>query len=187
VVAVLGAEFPPALDGARSGDSACFELLYRDLQPALLRYLRTVAPEQAEDAAAETWTQVLRSWQQFTGDEPGFRSWVFTIARNKVIDWQRQSARRPTIPLTPEHEDRMLSPDPLALVELDDAAERTVAMLGLLAPDQAEAVLLRSIVGLSVAETAEVMNRSEGAVRVLSHRGLKRLAGLLTSVMGKGV
>jgi RNA polymerase sigma-70 factor, ECF subfamily len=78
----------PGTAGCRpSGDEQAFAALWRDLQPAVLRYFRVTAGKVAEDLAADTWVSVIRSLGGFRGDERAFRSWVFTVARHRAIDW----------------------------------------------------------------------------------------------------
>src|SRR5262245_14899538 len=99
---MIGTSFPAVLAAAVHGDESAFAILWRDLQPALLRYLRMVAPPVAEDLASETWLEVARGLGRFQGEEEGFRAWVFTIARHRVVDWRRREARHPTALLPPE-------------------------------------------------------------------------------------
>jgi DNA-directed RNA polymerase specialized sigma24 family protein len=74
-----------ALRAARSGDEGGFVVLYRDLQPRLLRYATALVGAEAEDVTAETWLQVARDLRGFTGDLGGFRGWVSTICRNRAM------------------------------------------------------------------------------------------------------
>jgi RNA polymerase sigma-70 factor (ECF subfamily) len=172
---VLGESYPDALEGARRGDEASFALLYRDIQPALLRYLRGMSVELAEDAASETWLEAARSLDGFEGPEPAFRGWLFAIARRKLIDRVRYENRRPSAAWDGTEDAGPVEPDVADEVVEADATERALALVRTLPPDQAEAVLLRVVAGLDYAAAAEVMGRSSGAVRVLVHRGLKRL------------
>src|ERR1700750_1788653 len=86
LVAVLGDSFPVLLARAQEGNEAAFSQLWRDCNPALLRYLRVIVADGAEDVAAETWVQVLLGLPAFRGDEPGWRAWLFTTARRRAID-----------------------------------------------------------------------------------------------------
>lgn len=155
------------------------ETLYRGLQPALLRLLRTSHASQAEDIASDVWAEVITSLPRFVGGDDAFRAWVFTLARRRTIDSYRRAARRRTEPLT----DEMLE----GMTELidDDAVARlsiesTVARLHVLLPrDQAEVVLLRVVGGLPVAEVAVITGKEPVTVRVLQHRALRRLADRL--------
>lgn|SRR5690606_36345213 len=135
----------------------------------------------AEDLAADVWLAVARGMDTFEGDEAGFRGWIFTIARHRLIEHRRRQARRRTDPLPTERLDRAVERgpggDPAWLVIEQLGAQRTIeALVADLAPDQAEAVLLRVLGGFDVAEVSRIMGRSPGNVRVLCHRALKRLA-----------
>ena len=111
----------------------------------------------------------------FDGGEGDFRGWVFTVARRRAIDWARRLAAS------------RASPPPLAStswtrrrsVRSSSTPRRPWRPAGAppaVDPDQREVVALRVIAGMTVSETAAVVNKSEGAVRVLSHRGLRSLA-----------
>ena len=156
--------------------------LYKELQPGLLRYLRAAAPGTAEDLAADVWVEVAASAHRFEGDQSAFRGWLYTIARRRVIDGQRRAGRRRTDPV---ERDRLVGisasgsaadrPDEVALERM--ATEAAVAyVIGALSPDQAEVVLLRIVGGLRVSQVAELLGKRPGTVRVLQHRGLRRLA-----------
>jgi RNA polymerase sigma-70 factor (ECF subfamily) len=170
--------FASRLAAAKSGDPLAVTRLYRDHNPPLIRYLRSRAPMEAEDLASETWVGVSRTLANFDGNERAFRSWLFVIARNRLAGHYRSSGRHRTV-TWPTH----------ALEEHDaglDVAEEAVrgagadaaisALISGLSDEMAEVVRLRVIAGLSAAEAAALMGRSEGAVRVLQHRALRRLA-----------
>jgi RNA polymerase sigma-70 factor (ECF subfamily) len=179
VQALLGESYADALDGARRGDEQSFTLLYRDIQPALLRYLRGMSVELAEDSASETWLEAARSLDSFDGPEPAFRGWLFAIARRKLIDRVRYESRRPSSTWDGGDDAGPLQRDVAEDVVEVDSTERALALVRTLPPDQAEAVLLRIVAGLDYSEVAQVMDRTTGAVRVLVHRGLKRLSRAL--------
>ena len=88
------------LVAAQDGSEVAFATLWRDGNPALLRYLRIVAADDAEDVAAETWVQVVRGLRGFRGDEQAWRAWVFTTARRRASDERRRRSRHPVTPLT---------------------------------------------------------------------------------------
>jgi RNA polymerase sigma-70 factor (ECF subfamily) len=186
---MLGSSFPELLAAAQGGDEQAFAVLWRDLQPALVRYFQVVAPQVAEDLAAETWLAVIRRLQQFRGDERAFRAWLFTVARHRAIDWRRQATRRPTTLIPVEQlAERPAPDDPVAQVLEGQSTRAALALLAELPPDQAEVVALRVLGGLEVAEVARILGKRPGAVRVLAHRGLRRLAKLLNSAeLARGV
>jgi RNA polymerase sigma-70 factor, ECF subfamily len=187
---VIGEDFAAVLAAAQHGDEAAFARLWYEGQPALLRYLRVITPDGAEDIAAETWTQVVRGLAGFRGDEQNWRAWLFTTARRRASDQARKLMRRPAISLealpdlTLEGLPGLRSPDAadLALENLETRA--AVAMIARLPPLQAEVIMLRVVAGLDTEMVARLLGRSPGAVRVAAHRGLQRLAGMLA---GAGV
>ena len=174
---MIGEGFAAVLAAAQDGSEAAFSQLWRDTNPALLRYLRVIEPAAAEDIAADTWVKTLRNLSGFRGDEQAWRAWVFTTSRRLVIDARRRKTRKPAIPLS----DVPLAALPLSADASDEALERistkaAMAMLAELPPLQAEVILLRVVAGLETEAVARLVGRSPGAVRVAAHRGLRRLA-----------
>jgi RNA polymerase sigma-70 factor (ECF subfamily) len=187
-MAMIGPEFPAVLQAASRGDEAAFGRLWHDLQPRVLRYFMVAAPAAAEDLASETWLGVVRGLDRFRGNEPSFRAWVFTIARHEVLDWRRRAARRVTEDLPVNGPPERAAPDDPAAAALDDLSTRAaLAMVATLPPDQAEAVVLRVVAGLGVDRVAAIMGKRPGTVRVLTHRGLRRLAERLGADRLRGV
>jgi len=174
---MIGPEFPVVLKAAAGGDEDAFGRLWRDLQPRLLRYFAVAAPAVAEDLASETWLGVVRGLGRFSGGEPAFRAWVFTIARHEVLDWRRRAARRPTEDLPANGLAEQAAVDDPAADALEGFSTRAaLAEVATLPADQAEAIVLRVVAGLEVQRVAELMGKRPGTVRVLTHRGLRRLA-----------
>ena len=167
-----------ALRAAIDGDEAGFALLWRSLQPAVLRYLRVVCGDAAEDAASETWLQVARDLPGFAGDATAFRVWVFRIARHRGIDdtrraWRRREETRETVEVLGTGQ--AVQDVALDVIE-HSGTEWALRLIGSLPADQAEAVMLRVVAGLDVAGTAQVLRKRPGAVRIAAMRGLRRLA-----------
>jgi RNA polymerase sigma-70 factor (ECF subfamily) len=169
------------LDAARTGQEWAVACLYDALQPGLLRYLSWQEPQAAEDLASETWLAVAERIGRFEGDEDAFRGWLFAIARRRVADHRRRGARRRTTPVSQDDFAAMANADdPSAFVIDQLSSEEAIARLTeLLPPHHAEVVLLRVVAGLSVSETARVVGKRPGAVRVMQHRALRRLASAL--------
>lgn len=180
---VLGDHFVDVLGAAQEGDTEAFAALWDATQPMLLRYLRVRAGEHAEDVASETWINVINGLHRFAGDEPGFRRWVVTIARNTHVDLLRRLGRRPELAVADLTElgGQPSATDVAAVVEGHDDTRRALALVATLPPDQAEMVLLRVLVGMDVADVAAVTGRSPGAVRVAVHRALRRLRDTLAA------
>jgi RNA polymerase sigma-70 factor (ECF subfamily) len=190
VRAAAGEVIPPraetdlegALRAASRGEEAGFVALYRDLQPRLLRYATALIGTEAEDVTAETWLQVARDLRGFEGDLDGFRGWVSTICRNRAMDWARTRSRRPADPTEMD----TLAEHPDATDAHGSAVEGmstrwAMAQILALPQTEAEAVLLRAVVGLDAPTAAKVLGKRPGAVRVAAHRGLKKLAEAISN------
>ena len=177
-------DFDRLLTGAKQGDEESFSAIWRAFEPGLLRYLRVIGGQAAEDIAADTWLQVIRKLDSFTGDDKAFRAWLYTIARHRHIDWRRQASRRKESLVEVEVLDRFPgSDDTSGKYETSVSTQSAVALISTLPADQAEAVMLRTVSGLPVSVVAEIMGRPPGTVRVLCHRGLRRLARTLEGVV----
>ena len=173
---MLNDDLSTALRAAVRGDEDGFAVLWRALQPGLLRYLRVVVGDAAEDVASETWLQAVRDLPMFSGDGRAFRVWLFRIARNRGIDQQRRAGRRKEELRDSIGEDAGRAEDAATEVITRSSTALALALIATLPADQAEAVMLRVVVGLDVKQTAQVLGKREGAVRVAAMRGLRRLA-----------
>jgi RNA polymerase sigma-70 factor (ECF subfamily) len=166
-----------AVEGARRGDPESFRILYREAQPRLLRYLTYLVGSEAEDIASETWLQATRDLGKFRGTHGDFRGWITTIARNRAMDHLRRSSLHPPAVPVPVED--------LAFVagreDTEDRAieaittEEALRLIASLPPDQAEAVLLRAVVGLDAKRAAQVVGKRAGAIRTAAYRGLKNI------------
>ena len=163
------------IERARAGDSDAFAVLYRDTQPRLLRYAALLVGQDADDVTAEAWLQIARDLRTFTGDLRAFRGWASTVVRNRALDLKRASIRRPAVPMEMMYLDRPADNDTAATAAESISTAAALALIATLPRDQAEAVLLRTVVGLDAKAAAEVLGKRAGAVRVAAHRGLKAL------------
>lgn len=165
-----------------AGDTEAFRVVYRAVQPPLLRYLEVlVGRDDAEDVASETWGQAVRDLSRFSGDADGFRGWVTTIGRHRALDLLRQRSRR------------VRADQDLTGVEVTDGAdlevlvaeaittEAALTVIRSLPRDQAEAVMLRSVMGLDAKTAGQVLGKRPGAVRSATSRGLRALERALDS------
>jgi RNA polymerase sigma-70 factor, ECF subfamily len=171
------ADLSPLVQAAQAGDEDAFRALYRGVQPGLLRYLRAIVGDDAEDVAAEAWLQIARDIRTFQGGE-GFRGWAATIGRNRALDHLRRRRRRPTVAMPLED----LAEMPLGNSDAGDLAtealstDAALALIRTLPRDQAEAVLLRVVMGLDAETAGRVLGKRAGAVRTAAYRGLRKLA-----------
>jgi RNA polymerase sigma-70 factor (ECF subfamily) len=165
------------LAAAQGGDEEAFRRLYREVQPRLLRYLRTLVSDDAEDVAADVWLEITRGLHTFRGDLDGFRGWAATIGRHRALDHLRRLRRRPGADLPVEALTQLAAADDTAGGALDAMSTDTaIALIASLPRDQAEAVMLRVVMGLPAEAAARVLGKRPGAVRTATHRGLRRLA-----------
>jgi RNA polymerase sigma-70 factor (ECF subfamily) len=175
------AELTAAVRAAQEGDEAAFRTVYRAVHPRLLGYVRTLVSEpDVEDVTSEAWLQIARDLQRFSGDADRFRGWAARIARNRALDHLRMRGRRPAA----AGDETELLALPGGADTADEALEalgtgRTMALVARLPRDQAEAVVLRVVVGLDAKSAAQVLGKRSGAVRTAAHRGLRRLAEML--------
>ena len=169
--------FADVLDAARRGEHWAVGRLWRDLHPRLLAWFRVADPDEGEDLASEVWLELARNLNRFRGDEDDLRRFTFTIARRRLIDRRRRRSRQGTDPVDPERLGARLASEDTEVAATDVlTTERAIALVRRLPPDQAEAILLRILGDLDAGEVARIMGKRAGAVRVLQHRGLRRLA-----------
>jgi RNA polymerase sigma-70 factor (ECF subfamily) len=171
-----------AVEAAQLGDEAAFARVYRAVQPGLLRYLAVLVGPDAEDVASETWAQACRDLGTFRGDGDGFRGWVATIGRHRALDHLRARGRRPIGSVSVEDLVALPAAEDTAGVAFESlSTAAAIALIRSLPQDQAEAVLLRSVMGLDATSAGKVLGKRPGAVRTAAYRGLKALAARLDS------
>ena len=162
-----------ALEAARLGAGWAFEGIYSTLAGHVRRFLAAQGAPDPDATTQEVFLRVFRGLDRFDGDAQHLRSWVFTVARNLLVDERRAAARRPVKADTPLPD--LGSPgaeDDLA-AGLEGSDVR--AVLDALPEDQREVVVLRFLVDLPLADVAAITAHSVSAVKALQHRGLARL------------
>lgn len=178
-------EVTEAIAAAQGGDEDAFRVLYHDVQPRLLRYLRGLVGDDADDVAAEAWVQIARNLQTFRGDADGFRGWAATIARHRALDHLRRQSRRPVADVPVEELTGVASHgDTVAEAFETLSTDWAIALISRLPRDQAEAVLLRVVMGLDAKSAGKVLGKRAGAVRTAAYRGLRRLGEMLADANG---
>lgn len=150
-----------AVADARKGDAVAFRLLYQEFHPLLLRYLWFLVGDRADDVAARAWQRAAAGLAGRRGGYGAFRSWLTGLARETAHEDLGQGGPGP-------------DPAPAARHDATDAALRMIAELP---PEEAEAVLLRSVLGLDARRAAKVSGQRPRAVRAAARRGLNSLAG----------
>src|SRR4051794_20828909 len=166
---------------ARNGDKEAFGQLYDHYQPSVYRFLyyRVSSMTLAEDLTAETFFRALRSMHSFRWQGKDFGAWLMTIARNLTADHFK--AGRTRLEQTTEDMQTLDSTSEGPEIEVLSSLtnEALLRALGELPTEQRECLIMRFLQGLSIAETAEILGRSSGAVKQLQLRGVRNLAKLI--------
>lgn len=163
---------------ARGGDAEAFGQLYDHYQPAVYRFLyyRTRSVVVAEDLCSETFFRALRNMSSFRWQGKDFGAWLMTIARNLATDHFK--AGRTRLELTTEdmgqHDATTEGPENAVLAGLTN--EILLRALTELPNEQRDCLIMRFLQGMSIAETAAALGRSEGAIKQLQLRGVRNLA-----------
>ncbi len=167
-------EFQSILAAAQASADWAWTAIYREYAPAVLRYLRGHGSTEPEDLLGEVFIQVVRGIGAFEGTEAMFRSWVFMIARNRLVDeWRRRDRQRIDAVSADEMVIAAGVADAEAMRHLSDVA--VVEVLACLTRDQRDVLYLRLFADLTIDQTARVMARSTGAVKALQARALARI------------
>lgn len=162
-----------ALASARAGRGEGFDQLFRTYAGAITAFARSRGATDPEGICNETFLRAFRSIGDFEGGEAEFRSWIFSICRNQLIDAHRKRERRPIEVLAEPPEVSAAGAEEIALMRL--GGEEVRRILAPLTDEQREVILLRLVADLSLAETAEIVGRPVTAVKRLQARALKRL------------
>lgn len=164
---------------AQAGDRDAFADLYRAYVQAVYRYmlLRLSNTQQAEDLTAEVFLRAVDGLPRYSNRGLPFGAWLFRIARDRLVDYYRQSARRPIFALEDSLPDEL--PDPGAAAEARAATQALSEALGQLTDEQRDVIQFRYMENWSLEETAQALNKSVNAVKALQHRALGALYRLL--------
>ncbi|EFQ83302.1 putative RNA polymerase sigma-70 factor, TIGR02952 family [Aeromicrobium marinum DSM 15272] len=166
------------VDLATQGDTEAFGQLYDHYVSGIYRfvYYRVGSTQLAEDLTSETFVRGLRAVQRFSWQGKDFGAWLTTIARNLIADHYKSSRSRLEIvsDSVPESKQTVASPEDEVLSLVSN--EMLFEAVNLLPAEQRDCVLMRFIQGLSIAQTAAALGRSEGAVKQLQLRAVRSLA-----------
>lgn len=166
---------------AQDGDRSAFARLYDRYVDVVFRYVlfRVGDRELAEDVTSETFLRALRRITSVSYQGRDVGAWFVTIARNLVLDHVKSSRFRLEVATAEVDDSRRVESGPEQQVLSMATRAALLECVRQLGTDQRECIVLRFLQGLSVAETAMVMARNEGAVKALQHRAVRRLAQLL--------
>jgi len=166
------------VDLAKEGDAEAFGQLYDHYVSGVFRfiYYRVGSQQLAEDLTSETFVRGLRAIQRFNWQGKDFGAWLTTIARNLVADHFKSSRARLEIvaETIPEGKATVASPEDEVLALISN--EMLFEAVNSLPNEQRDCILMRFIQGLSIAQTAAALGRSEGAIKQLQLRAVRSLA-----------
>ena len=171
------------LDAARRGEAWALEELYLSMRSRLGAFVAARGVTEVDDLVSETFLGAFRSLPTFRGGEAEFRAWLFRIARNKLIDCYRAQGRRPVTVAFPDGLDPV-GGDVETEAEAELGRADLLRLFQTLSADQAEVLLLRLVGDLTVAQVAQVMDRSEGAIKAHQRRALAHLRERPRAVVG---
>lgn len=161
---------------AKRGSAQAFSDLYLIYAPKIFRYVffRVNHRQEAEDLAGDVFVKAWENLPRFKfKSNRAFTAWLYTIARNRLIDFRRTSKQHTRLD---EHDLRSDQSDPVLEIERTQIVREAIARL----PDNyQEIIILRFMEGWTVKELAPFLKKGEGALRVLQHRALRRLREIL--------
>lgn len=169
------------LPAAQLSQPWALRVVYDQLSPKVLGYLRARGVEEAEELTSDVFLTVFAKLPSLTGGVSGLRTFVFSVAHARMVDaLRKQSRTKATVPYEPER-DRRRSLSAEDEAEHAASADRTGALLARLPEDQRTVLALRVIADLSLEEVAAAIGRSQGAVKQLQRRALLALRNDLST------
>jgi len=190
ITALADAGAAPATDGvdvwglvraAQAGDAEAFGRLYDHYVTMIHRYVyhRVGDRAMAEDVTSETFVRALRRIDSLSFQGRDVGAWLVTIARNIIRDHVKSSRYRLEVTTADMRDADRATDGPEDAVVAHLTNQQLLICVQQLNAEQQECIVLRFLHGLSVAETAAIMGKKDGAIKALQHRAVRRLAGLL--------
>jgi len=171
------------VERARTGDPEAAGWLYERYFDRIYRYvyLKLGDPTDSEDLTEQVFLKMLESVGSFQWQGSTFASWLYRIAHNQVVDFLRQHSRRPQSSIEPVRDvlpsDRG---DPHQHAEQRDFAEQLVSSMAELTELQAQVITLKFGSDLTNAQVAQILERTEGAVKALQFAALQKLNKIMS-------
>ena len=164
---------------AQQRDQEAFTQLYEEYFDKIYRYItfKIGNKTEAEDMTQQVFLNAIKSISSFKWKGRPFSAWLFRIAHNQVVDYLRKKSKRITVPLAESLVNADDSPELATERKLD--MEQVLLATQQLTKAQGEVISLRFAGGMSVAETARAMAKSEGAVKALQHSAIVALRRIL--------
>jgi len=172
-----------AVKRAASGDTEAFSFLYERFVTRIYNYIfyRTGNPHEAEDLTARVFHRALNHITHYDNRGIPLPAWLYRIAHNLVANWHRDNSRRKEVPLEDYTQQPHRSLAPEASVVNNQEMEDLLQAIRKLPDDRQQLLILKFVEGMSNAEVAVIMMRSEGAIKSLYHRTLMSLRDVLSN------
>ena len=166
---------------AQAGNAAAVGELYDRHQPRIFRYIRfKVAHTQlAQDLTGEVFLRMVNHLSSFEPRGVAFSAWLYRIATNLVIKEGQRESKQPLVPLVYANYISQNHDNPTQVVERRLEKEWLCQGMDKIDENQREVIIMRFVVGLSLKETADTLNRTVAAVKTLQHRGILALQAAL--------
>ena len=162
---------------AQNGNALAVGELYDRHQERIFRYVRARVydTQLAEDLTGEIFVRMVTSLHQYQDNGYPFTAWLYRIARNLIIDQQRQENRFMHVPIEAVYDRGTADSEPSVVVEKQLTAERLHIALETIDETQREVIRLRFLAGLSLQEAADILGKTVGAIKAQQYRGLLAL------------
>jgi RNA polymerase sigma-70 factor (ECF subfamily) len=163
--------------------SGAFGVLYERYVDRIYNYVyyRTGSTQDAEDLTARTFHRALKNMPRYVHRGIPFSAWLYRIAHNLVANWHRDNSRRQVVPLNETVVAAHRREQPEAMVEAQEDQDRLLRVIRRLPQERQQLLILKFVERMSNAEIAQVMGRTEGAIKSLYHRTLIALREMLAS------
>jgi RNA polymerase sigma-70 factor, ECF subfamily len=173
-----------AVEKASQGDTEAFSFLYERYVTRIYNYIyyRTGNPHEAEDLTSRVFHRALHHISNYDNRGIPFSAWLYRIAHNLVANWHRDNSRRKEVPLEDFTQLPYRAAAPEASVVSSQELEDLLKCIRRLPADRQQLLILKFVEGMSNAEVAVIMMRSEGAIKSLYHRTLMALRDELSKV-----
>lgn len=163
-----------AVARASAGDSEAFSFLYERNVSRIYNYIyyRIGSDADAEDITSRVFYRAFGHISTYVDKGVPFSAWLYRIAHNLIANWHRDSHRRKEVPLEDQIELPIKADHPERAMEKTQEVEQLLQGIRRLSPDRQQLLILKFVEDLSNAEIADIMGKSEGAIKSLYHRAL---------------